>query len=219
MFNRLKTVAKKPSRQEVKGHHARAYARLRLMSAVWALWWLAGCASTPSTHFYVLEAVSQPPPASSIVAKKRLIGIGPITLPSLLDRQQIVTRAFGDNVEIGEFHQWAAPLKDDVLEVLTQNLSQLQPSYFIKAYPWSAYGTVNYRVLVDIIRFDARPGLEADFEAAWAIMDEETHQIIDNGHSKLSRPLHDRSYPAIVHELSQILGQFCSELSVELQKL
>ncbi|ASF46496.1 PqiC family protein [Methylovulum psychrotolerans] len=180
---------------------------------------LAGCASTPATHFYVLEAVSQPAAPTVKDMKKRLIGVGPITLPPLLDRKQIVTRTLMNGIDVAEFHQWAAPLKDNVLDVLTQNLTQLQPENFIRPYPWSAYGTVNYRVLVDITRFDTRPGIAVNFEATWAIMDESNHKIIDNGRSKISHALIDTSYPASVHALSQVLGQFCSELSVALQKL
>jgi len=180
---------------------------------------LAGCASSPATHFYVLEAVSQPPAWVAKNLKKRLIGIGPITLPPLLERKQIVTRNLNNGIEVAEFHQWAAPLKDNVLEVLTQNLTQLQPENFIRPYPWSAYGSVNYRLLVDISRFDTRPGIAVNLEATWAIMNESDHRIIDNGRSKISRALIDKSYPATVQALSQVLGQFSMELSLALQKL
>ncbi|MDD2723775.1 MAG: PqiC family protein [Methylovulum sp.] len=180
---------------------------------------MAGCASTPATNFYVLEAVSQPPAQAAKNLKKRLVGIGPITMPPLLDRKQIVTRTLMNGIDVAEFHQWAAPLKDNVLDVLTQNLTQLQPENFIRPYPWSAYGTVNYRVLVDISRFDTRPGIAVNLEASWAIMDESNHRIIDNGRSKISHALVDKSYPATVHALSQVLGQFSLELSLALQKL
>ncbi len=180
---------------------------------------MSACASSPATNFYVLEALSPPPQAAAKDMKKRLIGVGPITLPPLLDRKQIVTRTLMNGIEVAEFHQWAAPLKDNVLEVLTQNLTQLQPENFLRPYPWSAYGTVNYRVLVDITRFDTRPGIAVNFEATWAIMDESNHRIIDNGRSKISRALIDNSYPATVHALSQVLAQFSTEISVALQKL
>ena len=178
-----------------------------------------GCASTPATHFYVLEAVSQPPAHPQKPAKNRLIGVGPITLSPLLERKQIVTRTLMNGIEVAEFHQWAAPLKDNVLDVLTQNLTQLQPDSFIRPYPWSAYGTVNYRVLVDITRFDTQPGISVNLEATWAIMDESNHHIIDNGRSKISHALLDKSYPATVHALSQVLGAFSLELALALQKL
>jgi len=48
---------------------------------------LTACASTPATHFYVLEAVGQPPQQATKALKKRLIGVGPLTMPALLDRK------------------------------------------------------------------------------------------------------------------------------------
>jgi uncharacterized lipoprotein YmbA len=179
----------------------------------------SGCASTPATHFYVLEAISQPQAHANKPLKNRLIGVGPITLPALLERKQIVTRTLMNGIEVAEFHQWAAPLKDNVLDVLTQNLTQLQPENFIRPYPWSAYGSVNYRMLVDITRFDTHPGISANLEATWAIMDESNHRIIDNGRSKISHALIDKTYPAAVHALSQVLGEFSLELALVLQKL
>jgi len=124
-----------------------------------------------------------------------------------------------NGIEVAEFHQWAAPLKDSVLDVLTQNLTQLQPENFICVYPWGVYGTVNYRFLLDVIRFESFPGISVNLEATWAIMDESNHQIIDNGHSKISHALLDKSYPATVHALSEVLGQFSEELSLALRKI
>ena len=69
---------------------------------------LTACA-TPQTNFYTLESQSQRPVVmSTAIAKKRLIGIGPLSLPALLDRRQIVTRAENNSLQMAEFDQWAA---------------------------------------------------------------------------------------------------------------
>ena len=177
---------------------------------------ISACASTPPTNFYVLEALSQTPVSLTDAEKKRQIGIGPITLPPLLERKQLVTRAEHNNVQIAEFHQWAEPVKDNVAQVLMQNLSQLQPHTIFRTYPWSAYGTVNYRVIIDIIRLDTQPGKSANIEATWAVMDENTHTIITNGHAAIEHKLTDESYPATVNALSQLLNEFSQKLSLAL---
>jgi len=185
--------------------------------AAFAMLLISACAATPPTNFYVLEALSQAPPALSDTAKKRLIGIGPITLPALLERQQIVTRAENNSVQIAEFHQWAEPVKDNVAQVLMQNLSRLQSLDIFRTYPWSAYGTVNYRVIIDIVRLDTQPGKSANLEAAWAIMDEKNHSIITNGQSRIEQALTEDSYPAAARALSQVLSEFSRELAQALQ--
>lgn len=190
--------------------------RLILLSACTLL---SACGSTPPTHFYVLEALSEAPLSSTPTAKKRQIGIGPISIPTLLERKQIVTRLPDNSVTIAEFHQWASPLKDNVAQVLTHNLASLQTNDLIRTYPWSAYGVVDYRVVIDLIRFDTRPEQTVNLEANWSIMDEKNRTLLDNGHTKIEHQLDDSSYPSTVKALSKTLSEFSQELSTALGKL
>ncbi len=178
---------------------------------------LSACATTPPTNFYVLEALSQPLASPTVTPTQRTIGIGPLTLPTLLSRKQIVLRTAHNGVQIAEFHQWAAPLKDNLVQVLTQNLARLQPTNIIRAYPWSAFGNVNQHIIIDITRFDAQTGKSVNLEATWAIMEDTSHTLIRNGYSKLEQPLaDDLSYAATVDALSQITANFSNELSLAL---
>jgi len=180
---------------------------------------LSACLSTPPTQFYVLEALSEPPPFATATEKKRQIGIGPVSIPTLLERKQIVTRLPDNSIKIAEFHQWASPLKDNVAQVLSHNLATLQTGDLIRTYPWSAYGAVDYRIIIDIIRFDTRPEQTVDFEANWAIMNEKNHTLLSNGRSKIEHPLDDPSYPATVKALDKVLSEFSQELSQALRKI
>ncbi len=179
---------------------------------------LSSCMSNPPTQFYVLEPLSEPA-LSSTTDQKQQIGIGPVSLPTLLERKQIVTRLPDNSVQIAEFHQWAAPLKDNVAQVLTHNLAILQPNNLMRAYPWSAYGNVDYRVIVDIIRFDTSPEHSVNLEANWAIMNEKNHRLVSNGHTKLEHPLTDASYPATVKALNKILSEFSQELALAIERI
>ena len=177
---------------------------------------LTACASTP-TNFYTLEAQSRPPVVSSTSsAKKTLIGIGPLTLPALLDRKGIVTRAENNSVQIAEFDQWAAPLQNNVIAVLSKNVAALQPDAIVRAYPWSVYGNVDYRVIIDITRFDTQLGKSANLEASWAIMEEKNHTIVGNGQIKLQQPLNDPSYNSAAQGLSKLLSDLSQQLSMAL---
>lgn len=177
---------------------------------------LSACASTP-TNFYTLESQSRPPVVTTAAnAKKQLIGIGPLSLPALLDRKGIVTRTENNSVQIAEFNQWAAPLKDIVLAVLSKNVATLQPNTIVRAYPWSVYGNVDYRVIIDISRFDTQPGKSANLEASWAIMQEKNHTIVSNGQAKLQQPLNDASYNSATQVLGKLLSEFSQQLTLAL---
>ena len=177
---------------------------------------LTACASTP-TNFYTLESQSRPPVVTTTTgATKPLIGIGPLSLPALLDRRGIVTRAENNSVQIAEFDQWAAPLQNNVIAVLSKNVATLQPNAIVRAYPWSVYGNVDYRVIIDISRFDTQLGKFANLEASWSIMEEKNHTIISNGQTKLEQRLSDTSYNGAAQGLSKLLSEFSQQLSLAL---
>jgi uncharacterized lipoprotein YmbA len=181
---------------------------------------LSTCASTPPTHFYTLEPQSRPPGVTTTAsAKKRLVGIGPLSIPALLDRRQIVTRTENNSIQMAEFDQWAAPLKDNVVAVLSKNVAALQPNAIVRAYPWSPYGDVDYRVIVDISRFDTQLGKSANLEASWAIMEEKNHTIVSNGQAKIEQRLNDASYASATQTLSKLLSEFSQQLSLALAQI
>ena len=74
---------------------------------------LSGCAGiSPPTQFYTLAdpgAVSSPVAPAS-VRSNAAIGVGPLRLPAMLDRPQIVTRKDDNRVDLAEFHRWAGEL-------------------------------------------------------------------------------------------------------------
>ena len=180
---------------------------------------LTACASTP-TNFYTLESQSRPPAVTTKTgATKPLIGIGPLSLPALLDRRGIVTRSENNSVQIAEFDQWAAPLQNNVIAVLSKNVATLQPNAIVRAYPWSVYGNVDYRVIIDISRFDTQLGKSANLEASWAIMEEKNHTIVSNGQTKLEQRLSETSYNSAAQALSKLLSEFSQQLSLALVQL
>ncbi|MCX7098652.1 MAG: PqiC family protein [Methylococcales bacterium] len=175
---------------------------------------LTACASTPETHYYTLEAVSSAPISQTATVKKPLVGIGPLNLPALLDRQQIVTRAQNNSLQMAEFDQWAAPLQDNAIAVVSKNVSALLPNAIVRAYPWSVYGNVDYRVIVDITRFDSQLGKSAILEASWAIMAEKNHTVISNGQTAIKQPLTDTSYFSATQALSKLLAGLSRQLAL-----
>jgi uncharacterized protein len=174
---------------------------------------LSACSSPPPVQFYVLEPINQSAAPPIAANKPFSIGVGPVSIPALLERKKIVTRTSDNTVQISEFQQWATPLEDNLLHTLTSNLAILQPNNVVRAYPWSVHGTVDIQVIIDITRFDTTPGKSVNLEANWTIKNEKSLEVLKNGHSTLKHPLSDSSYPVTVTALSKILGEFSRELS------
>ena len=181
---------------------------------------LTACASTAPTHFYTLEPLSQnQAKVSATVAKKLLIGIGPLSLPTLLDRRHIVTRTENNSIEIADFDQWAAPLKDNIIAVLSKNVATLQPNMMVRGYPWSVYGDMDYRVIIDITRFETQRPKSVSLEANWAIMEEKNHKIINNGQTKIEQSLSNESYDSMAQGLSKLLSDFSQQIALALVQI
>ena len=180
---------------------------------------LSACAAPP-THFYTLESQSKAPESTiTINSNKIQIGMGPLSLPALLDRKQMINHTENNTIELAEFDQWAAPLKDNVLAVLTKNMSTLQPNAIVRSYPWGVYGDVDYRVIVDISRFDTQLGKSVCLEANWAIMEEKKHTIVSNGQAKIEKSLSDNSYQSAAQLLSQLLSQLSQQIALSLAQV
>lgn len=179
---------------------------------------IAGCGSTPPTHFYVLESTAPNAGETSTPTKGPIIGIGPLTIPAFLDRKQIVTRNHDHSVEIAELDQWAAPLKVTIAEVLRQDLGKLNTGMTFRAYPWSAFGGVDYRLVVDISKFDTEPGATAYMAADWAIISETSHTVIKKGRYERQTANPEKSYAANVQTLNKLLREFGIFMSKELNE-
>lgn len=175
---------------------------------------LSSCA-TPTTEFYTLKPINNLAYKHSSKTKpKYRLGIGPVTLTPLVDRSQIVTLMAGNTVQIAEFQQWASPVKDNISEVLAINLALLSfDDLGVLSYPWSIQGVVDYRLLVDIRRFDTGPTNVANLTMNWTLMSENTHSTIASDRISLSTALADSSYASRVKMLNEMLNTASKELA------
>src|SRR5512137_2064475 len=102
---------------------------------------LAGCAGSPSSKFYQLNALQNMTSITPDVSREQhqAIAIGPVRIPDYLDRPQIVTRAGKNELNLSEFHRWAGSLESDVTRVLVEDLSSFLPANRFSVVPWTPY--------------------------------------------------------------------------------
>ena len=140
---------------------------------------MAGCGSSPVTRYYVLAPISNSQSNVKPEGNKDdpAIGIGPIQFPKYLDRPQIVTRSSRNQIAIGDFDQWAEPLKNNFTNVITENLSVLIPKERIVIYPWSRSTAIGYQVLIEVTRFEGQLGGDSLLTARWSILGKEKNSF------------------------------------------
>jgi uncharacterized lipoprotein YmbA len=188
----------------------------RVMGAV-ALLVLGGCAHTAPTNFYVLT----PLPSSDIgtramtAADGPAVGLGPLTMPSYLDRPQMVTRSGQARLNLGEFDHWAAPLQDSVLHVLAENLSILIPTDRVTTYPWPRTATLDYQISLDMLRFDGVLGGDVVLLARWRILDKDgKERLMKKSYYHAASGSQD--YEAMANTLSRMLESLSREMATAL---
>ena len=128
---------------------------------------LAGCGSSPATHFYTLSAPAEAPPAEAKAAP--VVAIGAVSVPEGVDRPQIVLRTGAHQVSFSEFERWNGPLRDEIARALAQNLRALLGGASVFVYPASADVTSGIRLLVDVQRFDSALGDAVTVDVLWQL--------------------------------------------------
>jgi uncharacterized lipoprotein YmbA len=124
----------------------------------------AGCA-TPASRFYTLSTT--PAPAGTPVAYS--VAVGPVTIPSVIDRPQIVVSTSANQVQLDEFNRWASPLQSNIARVVADNLASILGTARVSLFPQTMSASADYRVAVQVQRFDTAPGDAASLEALWTV--------------------------------------------------
>ena len=133
---------------------------------------VTGCLTrSPSVEFYTLGA----PEASSAVgtsdpASGLAVGVGPLTLPRYLDRPQLARRSNASQILYDETRRWAGPLADELLRVVGANLGALIPSERVVVYPVQPSFPLDYRIVIEIERFEADTDDQVTLHARWSIL-------------------------------------------------
>jgi uncharacterized protein len=131
---------------------------------------LGACASTPQESFYTLSPAAPATAAGSRNATATYsVAIGPVHVPDIVDRPQFVVRKGATQVQILEQHRWAQPLHAEIAQALSANLAASLPHARISFDNDAAGRNADYRIAVDIKRFEAVPGEAVLVQAIWTI--------------------------------------------------
>ena len=176
---------------------------------------LAGCSSSPRVTFYTLNvAATNEAPAPTLNS----VAIGPITLPELLDRPQLVVRRSANRVEILENHRWAESPKSEIPRILAADLGILLKPARVSTYPQNAGLEADYRVLLDIQRFEMSAGEGAGLEVLWSVRSSEGG-LARTGRTQVSEPVDAAGYDALVAAQSRALAAVSRDLAQALREL
>lgn len=172
---------------------------------------LAGCASqSVQDRYYLLSAASHDGEGN---ASAPVVGIGPVSIPSHLDRSVVVSRSSRNRVEVNTGHRWAEPLDENIARALMDNLDRLGAASRLETFPWTSRDNVEWQVILDIDRFERQGDGNVTLSARWKLVAFQTGEIIQaTRYQKMMTP-QDRTIESTVAAMSALLADLSSEIA------
>jgi len=173
---------------------------------------LGGCATSPPAHYYTLAPL-QPPAVKAASVPTFTVAVGPVITPDQLQRPQIATRASENQINFSDFHKWAGTLADETKRVLVVNLNALLSGARAAVTTDDMAIDPDYRVVVNINRFDGLPGGSVWLNAVWTLKEQKGKMATAVNQSVIEEPVSGQGYPDLVSAQSRAIGQLSREIA------
>ena len=167
---------------------------------------LTACATPPRESFYTLNAPEPPAPAADAPS----IAVGPVAIPEIVDRPQIVVRLGPNQVQIMEQARWAEPLKIGIARVVAANLAATLGARLAPGRNADA----DYRVALDVQRFES-PADAVLVEALWTVTSRDGRQ---SGRSVARQPIAAKDYSSLAAAHSAALAAISRDIAAAIRK-
>lgn len=176
---------------------------------------LSGCSRSPRVTFYTL-AVSAT--AETAPFAEESVSIGPVSLPDLLDRPQLVVRTSVNTVDILETHRWGESLKSEIPRIIAGNLSAMLKPARVATWQQSGGADARYRIMIDIQRLELTAGKGVALAALWSIRTSDG-AVVQRGRSDVNQAVTASDYAALVAAQSHALAAVSRDLAEALRTL
>ncbi len=179
----------------------------QLISSAMVMVIAVGCSTTPS-RFYSLASTStadRTPPTSAAVM------VGPVTIPAAVDQPEFVVQVAPNRVEVNEFNRWVSPLSDSIARAVAGDLVVLLGTPEV-ANSQLANFVPDYRVTIDVQRFESIQGQAAVVEAVWTVRKTAGGEI-RSGRTVAREPVQGQGFDALAAAHSQAIAQMSGDIA------
>ena len=175
-----------------------------------------GCAGTSSqpTRFYRLDGQLEKTQTISLkpLPGQQLVGIGPISLASYLDRPQIVERQSPHRLELHDFDHWAGSLQENIVQVVTDLIRLRLADMRVVAYPWHGSVRPDYEVLLYINRFE-RESDRVWLQLRWTLVSSNDNKLLEMQQLVIEEPTQGGGVEAGVAAANRAMGQLAERIA------
>jgi uncharacterized lipoprotein YmbA len=183
----------------------------QLISIALAAALAAGCSTAPS-RFYSLSSTSTADGAPATSAK---VMVGPVTIPASVDQPEFVVQVAPNRVEVDEFNRWVAPLSDGIARAVAGDLVVLLGTPDVAGSQLANF-TPDYRVTIDIQRFETTRGQGVAVEAVWTVRKTAGGETL-SGRTVASETVQGQGYDALAAAHSQAIAKMSGEIAAAIR--
>ena len=189
--------------------------RLFALAALCILVALApGCGSSPPARFYTLSATPAPVATSSNLS----VSVGPVSVPAIVDRPQLVVSLGANQVSLDEFNQWASPLQNNISRVVAENLVAMLGTPRVTLSSQALGADATYHAAIDVQRFESMPGEAAIFDAVWTVRRSQDGRS-QTGRTTVREPAPQAGYAALAAAHSRALARLSRDIADAVRSL
>jgi uncharacterized lipoprotein YmbA len=181
----------------------------------------AGClGGGVAPQYYALRPEAGAAAGAPVAVRPELgLVVGPIELPRYLDRDEVVTRDAAYALVPWDEHRWGGSLRSDILRVLGDDLGTLLGTTRVAVYPVEPRFPVSYRVLLDVLEFEAIPFRSVTLRLRWTVTDGPGSRALAIVQSRVEQPIAQPSFHAVVAAQSAALGSLTRDIAAKIAEL
>jgi uncharacterized lipoprotein YmbA len=169
---------------------------------------VGGCAS-PASRFYTLSAAASAPAATT---SNLSVVVGPVSVPPVVDRPQIVVTTGTNQVRLEEFNRWASPLQSNISRVVAENLVAMLGTPRVVLFSQTLGVDVDYRVGIEVQRFESVPGEASTLDAVWTVSRTKDSKS-QTGRTTVREVASDKGYDALASAHSRGLARLSRDIA------
>ena len=180
---------------------------------------LVGCMSAPRERYYALSADLATPSVAQNAPARYGVVIGPITIPDVVDRPQMVVLKSASEVSVAEQSRWAEPLAGGIARVVADNLVHLLSGAQVSSFAQSRTVTADYRVVVDVQHFDAIAGEGIRDEFSWTVRAAHKDGAVKSGRTVAREAANSSEYAELVAAHNRALATLSRDIAKAIEAM
>lgn len=179
-----------------------------------SLFLLSACGGGAGEKYYRLSATAAAARGSS--ASGLSVAVGPVSLPTYIDRPEMVFASGRNEFQIPTNALWVGSLQENISRVVAENLGRLLGSNNVRTSLGSGFNP-RYRVALHVRQFHGISGQEAVLDLTWRVQSGGSGATISRQSGSFREPIIGDGYGPLVTAESRLLEQAAAAIAKSLR--